>query len=108
METDQDRMLLFLPRQRKIKGVTEAKTLEFAERWRDVWKAFVVRPGGVLFGDSVLNNVAEWVFGRSLVVRSEELGVYVADLVVNGWSDGAVINNITIVERGRKLLREAL
>ncbi|KFY81227.1 hypothetical protein V500_11607 [Pseudogymnoascus sp. VKM F-4518 (FW-2643)] len=105
VEPDQSRTLLFLPQQRKAKGITEAKTIEFAERHKEVWEALVIRPSGILIGKSLRNSVASFVMG-SMVVKGEELGAFVANLVVNG-SEETVIKHSTIVGRGRELLHEA-
>ncbi|KAF2129830.1 hypothetical protein P153DRAFT_339007 [Dothidotthia symphoricarpi CBS 119687] len=107
VEPDQSRRLFFLWDQRRMKGVLQTKTIEFAEGHREVWEAFVIRPGGVLYGgNTLLNKTAECVFG-SLAIRGEELGAFVADLVVHG-SQQCLIENPEMVERGRKLLVEAL
>lgn len=105
VEPDQSRTLFFLPEQRRGKGVTETKTIEFGERHREVWEALVIRPSGILVGNSLRNSVAAFVLG-TMLVRVEELGAFVADLVVNG-SEETVIKHSTIVERGRELLHEA-
>ncbi|KFY22163.1 hypothetical protein V493_06809 [Pseudogymnoascus sp. VKM F-4281 (FW-2241)] len=104
VEPDQSRTLLFLPQQRRIKGITETKTIEFGERHEKVWEALVIRPSGILIGKSLKNSLASFVFGNMLL-RGEELGAFVANLVVNG-SEETVIKHSTIVERGRELLHE--
>jgi hypothetical protein len=104
VEQDQNRTLLFLPAQRKGKGVTEAKTIEFGERQGEAWEAIVIRPGGILVGKSLWNSVAAWV-GWGMLVRGEELGACVAELVVNG-SEETVVKHSTIVGRGKELLNE--
>ncbi|KAF2185341.1 hypothetical protein K469DRAFT_708123 [Zopfia rhizophila CBS 207.26] len=108
VEPDQSRRLYFLWDQRRMKGVLQTKTIEFAEAHRDVWEALIIRPGGILFGGGTfLNKATECVFGRSLAIRGEELGAFVADLVVSG-SQQPIIENSEMVERGRKLLHEAV
>lgn len=102
VEPDQSRTLFFLPQQRKAKGITEAKTVELAERHKDVWEAIVIRPGGILIGESVRNSIAAFMLGNMLV-RGDELGAFVADLAVNG-SEETVIKHSTIVGRGKELL----
>jgi len=107
VEPDQSRRLYFLWDQRRMKGVLQTKTIEFAEAHGDVWEALIIRPGGILFGGGTfLNKATEYVFGRSLAIRGEELGAFVADLVVNG-SQQPIIGNSEMVQRGRKLLHEA-
>jgi len=104
VEPDQSRRLYFLWDQRRMKGVLQTKTLEFAEAHQDVWEALIIRPGGILFGGGTfLNTTTEYVFGRTLAIRGEELGAFVADLVVNG-SPQPIIGNSEMVEKGRKLL----
>ncbi|KFY38578.1 hypothetical protein V494_04322 [Pseudogymnoascus sp. VKM F-4513 (FW-928)] len=105
VEPDQSRTLLFLPQQRKGKGITETKTVEFAEQHKEVWEALVIRPSGILIGQSLKNSVAAFVMG-SMVVKGDELGAFVADIVVNG-SEETVIKHSTIVGRGRELLHDA-
>lgn len=105
VEPDQSRTLFFLPQQRKAKGVTESKTVEFAERHKEVWEALVIRPSGILIGQSLQNSVASFVLG-TMLVKGEELGAFVAELVVKG-SEETVIKNSTIVARGRELLQGA-
>jgi hypothetical protein len=108
VESDQSRRLYFLWDQRRMKGLLVTKTIDFAEAHRDVWEALIIRPGGILFGgDTFLNKATEYVFGRSLAIRGEELGAFVAELVVKG-SQQPVIENLEMVERGRKLLHEAV
>ncbi|OBT68724.1 hypothetical protein VE03_02099 [Pseudogymnoascus sp. 23342-1-I1] len=104
VEPDQSRTLLFLPQQRKAKGVTESKTVEFGERHKDVWEALVIRPSGILIGNSLRNSVASFMLG-GMMVKGEELGAFTADLVVNG-SEETVIKHSTIVGRGRELLQQ--
>lgn len=105
-ETDQSRALYFLPEQRRMKGLLQSKTLQFAEAAaNDVgWVAHVIRPGAVLMGgDTYANKSAEYVLGTGLVIKGEELGAFVAELAVNGNERG-VIENAEMVEEGRRLL----
>ncbi|KAF1834144.1 hypothetical protein BDW02DRAFT_352065 [Decorospora gaudefroyi] len=103
-ETNQSRRLFLLWDQRRMKGLLQAKTLKFAEDRSEMWEAVVIRPGGILLGGEKLQNrVAKTVFGDTLVVRGEEVGACVADLVVIG-SEEAVVENLEIVERGRRAL----
>ncbi|KAF1937582.1 hypothetical protein EJ02DRAFT_458619 [Clathrospora elynae] len=103
-EPDQERRLFVLEEQRRIKGLLQVETLAFAEARSGVWDAIVFRPGGILFGGNTLwNKVVESLFGTGLVIRSEELGACLADLVVAG-SKEAVVGNLELVERGRRML----
>lgn len=104
VEPDQSRTLFFLPTQRRMKGVLQTRTQEFAAKHADRWQAIVIRPGGVAFGgDTLKNRVAERLFGMGLLVRAEEVAACVGDLVVNG-AEGDVLVNKEIVERGRRVL----
>ncbi|KAF1842719.1 uncharacterized protein K460DRAFT_367679 [Cucurbitaria berberidis CBS 394.84] len=108
VEPDQSRRLYYLWDQRRMKGLLHTKTIEFAEAHRDFWEAFIIRPGGILSGgDTYLNKAVEYIFGRSLAIRSEELGAFVGGLVVHG-AQQPVIENLEIVEGGRKLLQEGM
>lgn len=101
-ETDQSRSLFFLPDQRRMKGLLQTRTLEFAESHN--WAAHVVRPGGVLMGDNMfVNNVIETMFRSNLAIRGDELGAFVANLAING-SERHAIENLEMVETGRRLL----
>lgn len=105
-ETDQSRWLYFLPAQRRMKGLLQTKTLEFAEAAASHvgWTAYVFRPGGILMGgDTSANKAVEYVFGTGLAIKGEELGAFVADLAVNG-NERSVIENAELVEGGRRLL----
>ncbi|OAL52781.1 hypothetical protein IQ07DRAFT_585886 [Pyrenochaeta sp. DS3sAY3a] len=104
VEPDQSRALFFLTTQRRMKGVLQTRTQEFAAKHADRWQAIVIRPGGVAFGgDTLRNRVAERLFGMGLLVRAEEVAACVGDLVVNG-ADGDVLVNKEIVEKGRRVL----
>lgn len=101
-EIDQSRWLWFLPDQRRMKGLLQTKTVEFAEA--RAWTAHVIRPGGVLLSSNTyVAQVAETIFRSNLVIRSDELGAFVAELAVHG-SDRNVIENREIVETGRYLI----
>ncbi|KAH7377273.1 hypothetical protein BKA66DRAFT_467846 [Pyrenochaeta sp. MPI-SDFR-AT-0127] len=106
VEPDQSRWLYFLGDQRRMKGVLQTKTIELAQSHSELWDAFVIRPGGIILGgDTYVNKATEYLFGSSLAIRGDELGAFVADLVVHG-SQQTVIQNSDMVERGRKLLYE--
>ena len=101
-ETDQSSWLYFLPDQRRMKGLLQTKTLEFAQAHD--WAAHVIRPGGVLMGNNAfVSTLAGAVFRSSLVIQGDELGAFVAELSVNG-SEQDVIGNLEMVEAGRLLL----
>ncbi|KAF1992377.1 hypothetical protein K402DRAFT_320911 [Aulographum hederae CBS 113979] len=107
VEPDQSKWLYFLGDERRMKGVLQTKTIEFAETHQDFWTALVIRPGGVLFGgDTYRNGAVECLFGESMAIRGEELAAFVTGLVVNG-SQKTVIENAEMVEGGRELLKES-
>lgn len=101
-ETDQSRWLYFLPDQRRIKGLLQARTLGFARSQQ--WAAHIIRPGGILLNrNPYVAQVAQTVFGNNLIVQGDEVGAFVAELAVHG-SDREVIENREIVEIGKSLL----
>jgi nucleoside-diphosphate-sugar epimerase len=107
VEPNQARNLFFLPDQRHMKGLLHTKTLDFAEAHQNVWEAIIVRPGGILFGgDTLMNRAGECIFGSGLAIRAEELAASVAHLVING-SSHPVVENLELVENGRKSLQES-
>ena len=89
-----------------MKGLLQTKTLDFAKERSEWWEAVVVRPGGVMFGGDVLRNrVAQGLFGDGMLIRAEELGASVAELMVSGRE--GVVENAGLVEMGRKALNSA-
>lgn len=105
VEPDQSKRLFFLGDQRKQKGVLQEKSLEFARAHEDEWESFIIRPGGISFGTCV-EETGRLLFGKNLGIKSEELGAFVAHLVVNG-STHAILENAEMVDMGAKLLQEA-
>jgi hypothetical protein len=102
-EKDQSRSLWFLSKPRRIRGRAEALSLKFAENHANVWQTFAIRPGGIMMGDSWMLGVPEIIFGTKWLIRGDELGIFVADLVVtDAGKDGSVENRI-MVEKGREL-----
>lgn len=109
-ETNQSRWLYFLGGQRRMKGLLETQTLQFAEAISSNvnWHAHIIKPAGVLMGgDTYTNGTAEYMFGLDFVIRGEELGAFVADLAVRG-NEKRVIENKEMVETGRRLRDETL
>ncbi|KAH8166875.1 hypothetical protein CIB48_g1398 [Xylaria polymorpha] len=49
---DQENKLFFLEYPRKIRGLAEAKVAEFANDHDNIWRTFVVRPGGLELRES--------------------------------------------------------
>ncbi|RDW56817.1 hypothetical protein BP5796_12884 [Coleophoma crateriformis] len=96
-EPDQEKTLWFYSEGRRVRGLAQTKFLEFGEQNPNV-KTHVVRPGGVLAGDGIplLGSLLPTVSVRSLAA-------VMVDLAVNGGSE-AMVENKSIVERGRELL----
>lgn len=85
VETDQSRWLYFLGEQRRTKGTLQSKTLDLSKKHDAFWEAYVVRPAAILMvRDTYATRLSEYIFGTTWVVRSEELGAFVADLMVHG------------------------
>ncbi|KAM0424197.1 hypothetical protein ACHAPT_010568 [Fusarium lateritium] len=107
---DQDESLWWGNKPRKIKGKLETKTLELAESNPAVWKAFVLKPGGVvprsMFGTGLLGVFTTMgaCMGENWSVRIEELGAYMMYLATDGQGEEPLILNARIVRRGRELL----
>jgi hypothetical protein len=90
-----------------MKGLLQTKTIELADAHHAFWEAYIIRPGAILMGgDTYVNKMSQYIFGTSWVIRSEELGEFVADLAVKG-SQRNVIENLEMVLTGRRLLQEA-
>ncbi|RMJ18263.1 hypothetical protein CDV36_002099 [Fusarium kuroshium] len=95
---------------RKIKGKLETQTLELAKAHADVWKAFVLKPGGVvprtMFGSGFLGIVTSLgtVMGENWSVSIQELGAFMMYLAVDGQGEEPLLLNARIVRRGRELL----
>jgi hypothetical protein len=104
---DQSASLWFLPAPRKIKGLAETRMLEFAKEHADQWQTFIVKPGGVLPGNSWYVGLASAVFGETLSIKDVELGAAMAHFAVSGdkcAEDEGIILNRRIIEVGRKEL----
>ncbi|KAF2261383.1 hypothetical protein CC78DRAFT_619437 [Lojkania enalia] len=103
VEQDQSRSLLFYANPRRVKGRADTRTLELAQRNKDVWQAFLLRPGAVLTG-KFYDRVVERVVGRRYTIRAEELGAFIADMVVHGSKEDGIVWNERIAAKGRELL----
>ncbi|KAM6522768.1 hypothetical protein FALCPG4_012383 [Fusarium falciforme] len=107
---DQETKLWWGNEPRKIKGQLETKTLELAKSHPDVWKAFVLKPGGVvpktMFGSGFLGIVTSLgtVMGENWSVHIEELGAFMMYLALDGQGEEPLLLNARIVRRGRELL----
>ncbi|KAF2963300.1 hypothetical protein GQX73_g10277 [Xylaria multiplex] len=102
---DQEKKLWLLEYPRKIRGLGEAKTLEFGDTHQDTWRIFVVRPGGVATKEMTGSRTVASILGDNWCVRSEELGAFMAYLAVDGEGESSVIENARIARKGRELLK---
>jgi hypothetical protein len=80
-------------------GLARTEFLKFANNDQNI-EGYVVRPGAVL--SSGLNALLTRLISK-FAVKSDELGIVMADLAVNGGSE-KVMMNVDIVEKGRALL----
>lgn len=104
IEPDQDRTLYFMPAARKLKGATENWSLEFAQQHKDIWQTFIVKPGGVATASS--HAIAIIVAGMFLpMIRDEQVGAFVADLLVHGKEPEGRVLNERMATRGTELLQ---
>jgi hypothetical protein len=78
--------------------------MEFAEAHKSVWQLFIIRPGAVIPKGSAILGLLPALTGTGLAIRAEELGAYVADLIVNGNEQDTLLENERLVKKGRKLL----
>ncbi|KAL1596989.1 hypothetical protein SLS60_008571 [Paraconiothyrium brasiliense] len=105
-ESDQNRSLWFYAEARKLHGMSEARTLELGEQYRDVCQTFVVKPGGVATQGAWAMECVGKMLGDGMVIGHETLGAFVADLVVRGEEEEGTISNKRMVEKGSTLLRD--
>jgi hypothetical protein len=104
-ESDQNRSLWFFSESRKLHGMSEARTLELGEQYRDECQTFVVKPGGVATqGVWALECIGK-AFGNGAVIGAETLGAFVADLMVHGEEEEGAISNERMIKKGSALLR---
>lgn len=103
VEPDQEKTLYFMAGARKLKGLTETWSLEFAKRNEKVWQTWIVKPGGVITDQTW--RVAKLLAGIMMpMICDEEVGAFVADLVVRGTEPEGRIFNERMVARGSELL----
>ncbi|GKU06517.1 hypothetical protein FLAG1_10842 [Fusarium langsethiae] len=106
---DQDTKLWVNDYPRKLKGLCEVRSRELAEQHASVWRALVLRPGGVVTQNLMIPGmIARAILGDDWVVLNRELGAYFTYLAISEESepDGTfLIQNRRIVEGGRKFLR---
>jgi hypothetical protein len=86
----------------------ELRSLEFAKEHAAVWKAWMLRPGGVITKRMrVPGYLAQLLLGDDYVIRNEELGAFFTYLAVEGSEeDEFVVLNRSIVEGGREYLKK--
>ncbi|KAI0532640.1 hypothetical protein GGR58DRAFT_517562 [Xylaria digitata] len=102
---DQEKKLWLLEYPRKIRGLGEAKALEFGDAHQDTWRIFVVRPGGVATKEMIGSRTVASILGENWCVRIEELGAFTAHLATDGEGETSVIENARIARKGRELLK---
>ncbi|KAG9255760.1 uncharacterized protein F5Z01DRAFT_557051 [Emericellopsis atlantica] len=102
---DQSLNLWWGDRPRKLKGKSDTAALEMAEKHAAAWHTHVVKPGGV--AHHPWQALGVWLMGDNWAVRGQELGAFMAYLVVDGQGESSTILNNRIAQKGRALLREA-
>ncbi|CEJ62161.1 hypothetical protein PMG11_10669 [Penicillium brasilianum] len=105
VEQDPDRKLYFLDAQRKTKGLHDTKAIALADQTDSWWKLTIVRPGGVLSDGFAMGALAA-VIGKNWAINVGTLGAYLAYVAVGGDVEETIVLNGTIVEKGRKLLKD--
>ncbi|WZH48591.1 uncharacterized protein QYS62_009771 [Fusarium acuminatum] len=94
----------------KLWGLYEIRSQKLAEEHASVWRAFMLRPGGVITRRmKVPGRILQILLGDEWVISNEELGAFFTYLVVEGETepeDTFLIKNPVIAQRGRKILRE--
>ncbi|RGP59519.1 hypothetical protein FSPOR_11276 [Fusarium sporotrichioides] len=92
-----------------IQGLCEVRSRELAEEHASVWRALVLRPGGVVTQNLMVPGmIARAILGDDWVVLNRELGAYFTYLAISEESEPEgtfLIQNRRIVEGGRKFLR---
>ncbi|KAI0460570.1 hypothetical protein F5B21DRAFT_452323 [Xylaria acuta] len=104
-QRDQEKKLFFLDYPRKIRGLAEAKVVEFEESHDKIWRTFVVRPGGVATDSITGSRTVASLLGENWCVQIEELGAFMTHLAIDGEEESSVIQNARIVRKGRELLK---
>ncbi|KAI1746984.1 hypothetical protein F4782DRAFT_468927 [Xylaria castorea] len=104
-QRDQEKKLFFLDYPRKIRGLAEAKVVEFAESHDNIWKTLVVRPGAVAIDSIMGSRTVASILGEKWCVQIEELGAFMTYLAIDGEEESSVIQNALIVRKGRELLK---
>lgn len=106
-EHDQGRSLWFYSDARKLHGMSEARTLELGEQYRDACQTFVLKPGGVMTQGAYAMQCFGKLLGDGVAISDEVLGAFVANLVVQGDEEEGAVLNRRMVEKGRVLLSES-
>jgi nucleoside-diphosphate-sugar epimerase len=100
VEPDQNKTLYLKAEARKLKGRADNWTLDFAQKHRNVWQTWIVRPG-MLSTNAILRKLAGMLIP---IIEDEQIGAFVADLVVHGNEPEGVILNPRMLTRGTELL----
>ncbi|KAF4342739.1 hypothetical protein FBEOM_3323 [Fusarium beomiforme] len=105
---EQDAKLWVNDYPRKLKGLYEIRSLELAKEHEAVWRAWMLRPGGVITKRMrIPGYLAQVLLGDDYVIKNEELGAFFTYLAVEGSEkDDYVILNRRIVEGGREYLNK--
>ncbi|KAM0497423.1 hypothetical protein ACHAP8_006915 [Fusarium lateritium] len=106
---DQDAKLWVNDYPRKLKGLCEVRSRELAEEHKSVWRALVLRPGGVVTQNLMIPGIiARALLGDNWVVLNRELGAYFTYLAVSEESEPEgtfLVENKRIVDGGREFLK---
>lgn len=87
-----------------LQGDFETKALAFATEHSSKWQTFILKPGAVLTKSTYGAGPLRAVMGKSLSIRVEELGAFVAGLVVSGDEEAGLIGHLRMaVEGGEEL-----
>lgn len=103
VEHDPNRSLYFLSKPRKVKGIADTRSLQFAAEHKDVWQTFILTVGMVATGNSLKKALPEMIFGQNMVIRAEDLGAFAADLAVHGNEAEGFVPNGRMATRGKEL-----
>lgn len=79
--------------------------MELAKQHNDMWKAFIVRPAGVVLPTMWAGPLLSLVMGKRMSIRADELAAYMTHLATGGDEHDGIIYNPYIVNRGRGLLQ---
>ena len=104
VEPDQDKTLYFMEAARKLKGATEEWSLEYAQKHKDVWQTWIIKPGGVVTAKTYA--IARMAAGMFMpMIRDEQVGAFVVHLIVHGKEAEGRILNERMAKKGTELLQ---